>query len=82
MPPEDTVVRLCLKTDGEGRSVGCVLARTRENRDLRVGASTHPTCFETKPSIIDGGPPKNACLHHEPAPRFLWARTAERRLKP
>ena len=30
--------------------VGCVVARTRENRDLRVGASTHSTCFETEPS--------------------------------
>lgn len=30
------------------RRVGCVLARTREDRDLRVGASTHPTCLPAK----------------------------------
>ena len=31
------------------RSVGCVLARTQEEHKRRVGASTHPTCFPTKP---------------------------------
>jgi len=40
------------RTRKRRRPVGCVLARTRKRRRIRVGASTHPTCSQTKPTCL------------------------------